>query len=135
MQNFFDIPIATYTQAMRIAVKYSMEDVQVAITKFIEMPPQPREEISRLAFVAEFPSYFSKGLAIQVFTSACSVGYELAAYDVKPLMAYPAFVVLMVHYREGARNPSRAIWMRHPFWELYAWLNKQFESFGFKPQA
>jgi hypothetical protein len=120
---------------MRIAVKYLMDDVQVAIIKIIHMSPQYRADISRLAFIAEFPSHFSQPFAVQVLISASSVTYDLTAADVKPLMAYPAFVVLMMNYREGVGNPSRAIWMRHPSRELYAWLNKQFESFGFKPQA
>jgi hypothetical protein len=122
---------------MRIAVKWSMDDVQVAITKVIQIPPKPRQnlrtEIALLAFVAEFPSYFSKAFATQVFIKASSILYHLTADDVKPLMAYPAFVVLMMQYREGSRTNEGAIWMGCPYYgQEYMWLDKQLQSFGFK---
>ena len=128
---------------MRIAVKYSMDDVQVAITKVIQIPPQPqpslRTAISRLAFVAEFPSYFSQAFAIQTFRNASAIQYRPAADDIKPLMAHPAFVVLMMEYREGLINPSKPPWATYdPYLGRYVstncdqWLDKQFSSLGFK---
>jgi len=128
---------------MRIAVKYSMDDIQVAITKVILIPPKLRTEISRLAFVAEFPSQFSKELAIKVFIDASSITYDLTADDVQPLMVHPDFIGLMMQYREGRAKPDRAIWERSYYCEplgggmramdAQMWLNQQFTSFGFKP--
>ena len=121
-----------------------MDDVQVAITKVIQIPPQPqpslRTEISRLAFVAEFPSYFSKGFAIQTFRNASAIQYRPVADDIKPLMAHPAFVVLMMEYREGLANPSIRPWTTYnrcigaqvPTNNDQLWLDQQFSSFGFK---
>jgi len=126
-----------------------MDDVQVAITKVIQIPPQPqpglRTEILRLAFVAEFPSYFSKDFAIQTFRNASAIQYRPAADDIKPLMAHPAFVVLMMGYREGLANPNKAPWTRHYNYDSeneneyeytandQLWLREQFSSLGFKP--
>jgi len=128
---------------MRIAVKYSMDDIQVAITKVILIPPKLRTEISRLAFVAEFPSHFPKELANIVFIEASSIKYDLTANDIKPLMAHPNFVVLMMQYREGCGNPDGAIWKKSHYqtyrggpmmaMDAQRWLNEQFTSFGFKP--
>jgi len=82
-----------------------MGDVQVAITKVIQIPPQPqpglRTEIARLAFVAEFPSYFSEAFAIQTFRDASAIQYSPTAFDIRPLMVHPDLVVLMMQYREG----------------------------------
>jgi hypothetical protein len=139
MENVLELPIATYTLAMRIAVKYLMDDVQVAITKVIRIPPQPRQnlhtEISLLAFVAEFPSYFSKGFAIQVFTKASSISLHPTANDLGPLIAHPAFLALMMQYREGLGNPDGAIWKGPccPMRRQKEWLDDQFKLFGFKP--
>ena len=131
---------------MRIAVKYSMDDVLVAIPKVIQMPQQPRQdlctEILRLAFVAEFPSYFSKDLAIRMFIQACSTRLHPTANDLGPLMAHPAFVALMMQYREGLANPDGTIWPGSSFktdiWGVprlmtaEMWLDEQFEAFAFK---
>jgi len=130
---------------MRIAVKYSMDDIQVAITKAILLPPTRRTEISRLAFVAEFPSYFFKESAIQVFIDASSIEYHLTDNDIQPLMAHPAYVVLLMHHREGCGNPAGAIW-KECYYHMEGdgnrramnarmWLDKQFTSFGFKSRA
>jgi hypothetical protein len=139
LEDVLDVPIATYTLAMRIATKYSMSDVQVAITKVIQIPPKPRRdlrtEISLLAFVAEFPSYFAKSIAIQVFINASSINFHPTADDVMLLMAYPAFLVLMMQHREGLRDPAQAIWKPYPYGNVQTWLDKKFESFGFKPRA
>jgi len=122
---------------MRIAVKYSMDDIQVAITKVILIPPKLRTEISRLAFVAEFPSHFSKESAIKVFIDASSITYDLTADDIEPLMVHPDFVVLMMQYREGCAKPDKSMWEKSSYpWrtmDAQMWLSQQFTPFGFKP--
>jgi len=127
---------------MRIAAKYSMDDVQVAITKVVQIPPQQphpglRIAILRLAFVAEFPSYFSKFFAIQTFRNASAIQYRPAADDIKPLIAHPSFLVLMMQYREGLGNLNAAPWTKTVNWEIVStddkwWLDEQFSSLGFK---
>ena len=142
LENVLHIPVATYILAMRIAVAYLMDDVQGAITKVIQSISPPRFSISKaielLAFIAEFPSHFSKGHAVQVFMSACSIDVYPTTYDLKPLLVHPDFVILMMQYREGLRNPEQAKWAflegglrdaRGP----RPWLNGQFEGLGFKP--
>ena len=132
---------------MRIAIKYSMDDVQLAIARVIQpispRPPCIGRAIGQLAFIAEFPSHISNGIATQVFTEASSIDFYPTADELKPLMAFPAFVALMVKYREGLKNPVKAIWQEDGYWdEGYlvemdesTWLNTQFETFGFKPHA
>ena len=122
---------------MRIAVKYAMEDVQVAITKVIERTPiHPLKDLSteilRLAFVAEFPGHFTRRVAVQVFTQASSIDHHPTANHIEPLMPYPAFVVLMMRYREGLGNKDTAPWKGwyHPG----SWLDTELEHFGFKPR-
>ena len=132
---------------MRIAVKYSMDDVQVAIARVIQLIPQqpqqgPGTAILRLAFVAEFPSHFSKDVAIQIFTHASSIDHYPTADHLEPLMPYPAFVALMMQYREAHRNPETAIWKKLTITERYRttpgtqeyWFNQEFGRFGFKPK-
>ncbi len=127
-----DIPIVTYARAMRIAVKYTMDDIQLAIVKVIELtPPLPPPllsyqgfpsqlssglgtAISRLAFVAEFPSHFTKEVAIRAFTQASSINRRPTANDLGPLVPYLAFLALMMKYREGLRNPAS---QRNRDWE------------------
>ena len=130
---------------MRIAIKWSMDDIQLAITKAIQIRPRPlRTEILRLAFVAEFQSYFSQDFAIEIFTNACSLKYHPTANDLRPLMAHPAFVVLLIQYREGRGNYDAAIWNvrrcgkdGRPVQRMDAetWLTEQFTSFRFKPRT
>ena len=146
-----NISIVTYTQAMRIAVKYSMDDVQVAIAGVIQtIPSQPLQHLGtailRLAFVAEFPTHFFPYVAIQVFTHASSIDHYPTADDLEPLMPYPAFVALMIQYREALRNPETAIWkklrihsMMHGEYRFTIateeyWFKKEFGRFGFKPK-
>ena len=136
---------------MRMAVKYSMDDIQVAITKIIHSVSGGQgitKAITRLAFVAEFPGYFSGPFAIQVFIDACPIIYHPTADDLKPLVAYPAFVSLMMQYREGRTNPDGAIWknirLQYDYkWKWLGpnstsrsekcWLVEQFKSLRFKP--
>ena len=140
-----DIPIVTYTQAMRIAVKYSMDDVQAAIAKVVPLIPlQPQQSLGpailRLAFVAEFPSHFFKNVAIKAFTDASSIDHHPTADHLGPLMPYPAFVALMMQYREGLGNPEKGIWKIYIGRYCSAlsaqerWLDEEFGRFGFKPK-
>jgi len=135
---------------MRIAVKYAMDDVQVAIVQVaiarVTQKPPDGEAIARLAFIAEFPSHIYQNVAIQVFTDACSIDFSPTADDLKPLMAFPPFVARLMQYREAHSNPDRS----RPNMATYLtvrgrdgrvenrlvakeWLDTQFESFGFKP--
>jgi len=133
---------------MRIAVKYAIDDVQVAIARVIEMTSAlgilyPREAVAQLAFIAEFPSHISKDVAIRVFTNASSIRFHPTAGDLKPLMAFPDFVALLMQYREAhsdksASNTATCLTMlgrdgRMKKLEATIWLDRQFESFGFKP--
>jgi len=123
---------------MRIAVKYSMDDVQVAIAGTIQpispRPPCIGRAIGQLAFIAEFTNHIYKGTAIQVFKEASTVNFQPTVNDLKPLMAFPAIVVVMMEYREVLRNPQRAPWNGFLDGDV-GWLNTKFESFGFKPQT
>ena len=127
---------------MRIAVKYSMDDIQAAIAKVIPLIPlQPQHDLGkailRLAFVAEFSNHFFKNEAIQLFTQASSINYQPTVDQLEPLLPYPAFVVLMMEYREGLRNQATSPWNRR--WGAHQpaesnWLGEEFERFGFKPR-
>ena len=112
------IPIATYTGAMRIAVKYSMDDVQHAIVRVITSLPSDSgigKAIARLAFTAEFSGHFYKPFFKEVFVQACSTVHRPSGLDLTPLMVFPNLVALMMEYREGIiqskwneRTPSPA---------------------------
>jgi len=128
---------------MRIAVTYNMEDVQVAIVqvvavqveiaRVIQKPPNG-ETIAQLAFIAEFQDHISKGVAIQVIADASSIDFHPTADDLKPLMAFPAFVAFLMQYREGLGNPGKAIWKETTNRTVHGkmgWLMTQFESLGF----
>jgi hypothetical protein len=136
-----------------MAIKYSMDDVQAAIVIVIRsILPGPRigKAIARLAFIAEFPDKFSSSIADQVFTEACSVEFHPTADDLKPLMARPDLVALMMQYREGLSNPDKAIWKESKsesnppsasmsIWPRLSrlpeqrWVNEQLGSLGFTP--
>ena len=122
---------------MRIAVKYSMDDVQAAIANVIHLIPLPPSSLGigtailRLAFVAEFQNHFFQDVAIEVFTEASSIVYQPTADHIARLMPYPDFVALMMEYREGLRNPETAPWRKQWISEDN-WLVEQFRRFGFK---
>jgi len=119
---------------MHIAIKYSMNDVQDAITKVIQTPPRPPgTEFPRLAFAAEFPSHFSKALAIQLFINASSITYFPTVNDVPPFAAHTAILALLMQYREGFGNSDVAPWDQYRSCSRQDWLSKKFESLGFKP--
>ena len=117
---------------MRIAVKYAMDDVQVAIAQLIPLQPQLDlgTAIFRLAFVAEFQSHFTRDVAIKVFTHASSIDHHPTADHLGPLMPYPAFVAIMMRYREGLRNQDTSSWSKLGYGSDY-WLNQEFGRFGF----
>jgi hypothetical protein len=92
----------TYCNAMRIASRYGMDDIKVAITRVITHMSSPGigQAAGRLAFMAEFPAHFSLSLAGDVFLQACPLSSTPSADDLKPLMAYPVLVAAMIKYRE-----------------------------------
>ena len=95
---------------MRIATKYSMDDVQDAIVRVINSLPF-ESEIASLAFIAEFPGHFHKEFFKEVFVDACSTEVPPpSGHDLQPLMAFPHIVSLMMKYREGIIQPKRAPW-------------------------
>ena len=94
---------------MRVAAKYSMDDVQRAIVRVINSLPSA-SGIARLAFIAEFPGHFYKRAFKEVFVQACSTDRRPSGHDLQPLMAFPHLVALMMHYREGIIQPNKAIW-------------------------
>ena len=106
---------------MRIAIKYSMDDVQDAIIQVIH---RRHSDIPQLAFIAEFPGYFSYGFAIRVFTGANS-GFYPDAINLEPIMAYPALIALLMQYRERLARTREAEGST-------LWLNGHFTAFGFK---
>jgi len=98
---------------MRVATKYSMDDVQNAVVRVIKSLPSDSgidKAIARLAFIAEFPGHFYKHFFKTVFIQACSTKHRPSGSDLKPLMAFPNLVALMMQYREGIIKPDQAIW-------------------------
>ena len=146
------IPITTYAQAMRVAVKYSMDDVQAAIVRVVELYRNAggRAAIAKLAFVAEFPDHFDKGTIREIFVRVGSTYYRPSGHDLGPLLAYPNLLALMMQYREESNKPNQnqAVWDEEPqappdvrfrFADLEPpsitpeekWLDEQLKSLGF----
>ena len=97
---------------MHIAIKWSMDDVQVAIIKVIQTPQRPLStQFERLAFVAEFPSYFSKALAMELFVNASSIKHLPTLNDILLFTGHTAILVLLMQYREGLGKPGGAPWI------------------------
>ena len=121
---------------MRIAIKYSMDDVQSAIVHAINFDladtRSKAKPIARFAFMAEFPDNFSRSFPIQLFLQVCSIEYHPTADDLRPLMAHPALVALVMQCREGLNNPSKAIWSGSSSRRMVEWLGEQFKRLGFK---
>ena len=141
LDDISKIPIATYTQAMRVAAKYSMDDVQDAIVRVINSLPSALG-IARLAFIAEFPGHFHMSTFKEVFVQACSTDRRPSGHDLQPLMSIPHLVALMMHYREGIIQPNQAIWNEVTLWHSARrrgvspqdhWLDEQLESLGLAP--
>ena len=139
------IPNTTYARAMRIAVKYSMDNVQAAIVRVINsLGAGWSGGIAKLAFLAEFSDHFSKGAISGVFVQVCAPGYyHPSGHDLGPLLAYPNLLALMMRYREEVIRPDQAIWdQKPPVQPLHhvpvvpsitpreKWLNEQLKSLG-----
>lgn len=135
---------------MRIAVKYSMDDILNAVITVISFDSfrtgsKEVRAIARLASMAEFPNHFSRDTVVRAFIDACSIKFHPTAHDLEPLMAHPAFVALMMQYREGLGNSERAIWERNAHWSArdgqpifmgpQTWVNEQFRSLGFNEEG
>ena len=136
---------------MRIAVKYSMDDVQAAIVRVVDSQRAGgRAAIAKLAFVAEFPDRFAKGTIREVFYRVGATYYRPSGHDLGPLLAYPNLLALMMQYREESnkQNKKEAIWDEKPravppvrFSNAYVeppsitpeekWLDEQLKSLGF----
>ena len=132
---------------MRIAVKYSMDNVQAAILRFINsLPGEESAGIGKLAFLAEFSNYFSRDTIKEVFVGVCAENYHPSGRDLSPLFAHPNLLALMMQYREEILKPDEARWHEqpaqpsHPWRQLYMvdsitwrekWLDEQFKSLGF----
>ena len=98
---------------MRVAAKYLMDDVQDAVVRVINSLPTDSgidKAITQLAFIAEFAGYFYKDFFKTVFIQACSTNHRPSGPDLKPLMAFPNLVALMMQYRQGIIQPNQAIW-------------------------
>ena len=126
---------------MRVAAKYSMDDVQDAIVRVINSLPSA-SGIARLAFIAEFPGHFYKSTFKEVFVQACSTDRRPSGHDLQPLMGIPHLVALMMHYREGIIRPNLAVWneitslqspRRRGGSREDTWLDEQLESLGLAP--
>ena len=129
MDDVRKIPIRTLLFAMRISSKYGMEDIKMAITGVITNMISPaieiRQEIERLAFMTEFPTYFSVSVAGDTFDRACSSWSSPSANDLKPLLVHPGLIAAMMRNREsrigGQSKPP----------QLAGWLLEEINSFGF----
>lgn len=130
---------------MRIAAKYSMDDVQDAIVRAIKSVASD-SGIALLAFMAEFSGHFYKSFFKKVFVQACSTGRPLSGYDLQSLMAFPHLVALVLQYREGIIQPNQAIWnnwvppqsppRRRDSVRVSredSWLDEQLDSLGLAP--
>ena len=130
---------------MRIAIKYSMDDVQAAIVRVVNtLGGVGSSGIEKLAFLAEFPDRFSKDAIVGVFVQVCANYYHPSGHDLEPLLAYPKLLALMMRYREEIIRPNQAIWdQKPPVQPVYhipvvpsitpreKWLNEQFKSLGY----
>jgi hypothetical protein len=160
LDDIWKIPIFTYFCAMRVASKYDMDDITMAITQVIANMSSHGigPAIARLAFMAGFPAHFSVKLVGEVFIQACLLSATPSADDLKPLLAHPALVAAMIRTREstlkdqfdesmGLPPPSRVRAMPvvysppsrpatlipapPPVPQMGAWLLKELESLGF----
>ena len=102
LDDIWQIPVRTLLSAMRIASKYEMEDIQMAITRIITNMTSLGigQAIERLAFMAEFSTNFSVSLAGAVFLQACSISSTPSANDLKPLLGQPTLIAGMIENRE-----------------------------------
>ena len=129
LDDIWKIPIRTLLSAMRIASKYDMEDIKMAITRIITNMTSAGigQAIERLAFMAEFSTHFSVSLAGDIFLQACSISSTPSANDLKPLMAQPRLMAAMIKNREGmlrgqleqelrvqTRSPHHSSWCSPP---------------------
>ena len=118
---------------MRLAVKYSMDDVQKAIVRVIHSLPF-ESKIAPLAFISEFLPEFPNGFFKKVFVQACSTGdHPPPGDDLEPLMAFPNVVSLMMTYREGVIQPNRALWDLNES-GASDWLDRQIASLDLCPR-
>lgn len=125
---------------MRIAIKYSMDDVRDAIVEAIikairfGIGGSEAKRIEQLAFMGDFPDHVPGYVAVYLFLEVCSIEYHPTADELRPLMAHPALVALVMQCREGLSDQSLAIWNnRESSWSMETWLKEQLESLGFKP--
>ena len=117
LENPLLIPVYTLTQAMRIANKYRMQEVQTAIMRVINsksLGSGISEAIAMLCFITEFPEHFEKNYVQKVFVQACSTSYYPSTEDLRRLMTNPDLMVVMMKYREGNLNPDGAVWNPEP---------------------
>jgi len=118
MVRFLDeplnIPIGTYRTAMRIASKYSMEDVQHGISKMVieqtrsgcttfwgEREPL-QETLERLGLIFEFPMYFRKSAAKEAL---CSVNCTtVTTRDLTPLQNQLDVIAVVLQFTANGRK-------------------------------
>ena len=145
MDDIWQIPIRTYCGAMRVAARYSMEDIKIAIPRVISKLPSPGigQAVWRLAFMAEFPAYFSVSLAGGVLLQSCSLSSTPSSDDLKPLMGYPALIAAIIRKRETMlkiqmqpqKYQPQQSWNwdepRAPTPGIEGWLQEVLESLGF----
>lgn len=121
---------------MRVAIKYSMEDIKIAITRVIEKLPSPEtsQAIRLLALMVEFPAHFSVSLAGVMLHQVCSPSSTPSADDLKPLMVYPALATAIIINRDSMLKT----YLRPDFYKppvpapgTKEWSQKELKSFGF----
>ena len=145
MDDIWQIPIRTYCGAMRVAARFSMEDIKIAIPRVISKLPSPEvgQAVWRLAFMAEFPAYFSVSLAGGVLLQSCSLSSTPSSDDLKPLMGYPALIAAIIRKREAMLKKQMQS-QKHQYqqyWDgdepyvpasgIEGWLQVVLESLGF----
>ena len=100
---------------MRIATKYSMEEVQAAVVRVVQSKTLDHtssigEAIATLCFTAEFPGHFLENHVREAFIKACDTEFYPSIEDLERLMAHPGLLVAMMKYREGKLEPKNAVW-------------------------
>jgi hypothetical protein len=123
---------------MHMAIKYSMDVGNAIVGAVTTSPWTPvSTKVARLAFMAEFPNRFPRSTTPrELFIEVCSPDYHPTADDLRPLMAHPSLVALMMQCRDGLSNPSMAIWGGGvPFGQTYRWVRDGFKSLGFEMEG
>jgi len=98
------IPVVTYRAAMRIAVKYCMEDIQNGVVSVIlrktawvgGASEAPGMALQQLGFIFEFPGKFQFSLAAQVLQATYTE--DPKASDLVLLQSHPDVIAILLQF-------------------------------------